>query len=76
MKTRAFKLKIILAVIGALFLSPNLGVADFPDKPIQVLVGWPVGSQNDMTDRAITQVMQKILKQPLIIQNVPGGGEL
>ena len=38
MKTRAFKLRIILAVIGALFLSPNLGVADFPDKPIQVLV--------------------------------------
>jgi tripartite-type tricarboxylate transporter receptor subunit TctC len=74
MKTRAFKLRIILAVIGALFLSPNLGVADFPDKPIQVLVGWPAGSQNDMTDRAITQVMQKILKQPLIIQNVPGGG--
>jgi tripartite-type tricarboxylate transporter receptor subunit TctC len=48
--------------------------ADFPEKPIQVLVGWPVGSQNDMTDRAIAQVLQKILKQPVIIQNLPGGG--
>ena len=48
--------------------------ADFPEKPIQVLVGWPAGSQNDMIDRAISQPLQKILKQPLIIQNFPGGG--
>jgi tripartite-type tricarboxylate transporter receptor subunit TctC len=27
-----------------------------------------------MTDRAIAQVLQKILKQPVIIQNLPGGG--
>ena len=66
---------------GALFLAIALVLsgslessADYPEKPIQVLVGWPVGSQNDMTDRAIGQVLQKILKQPVIIQNLPGGG--
>jgi tripartite-type tricarboxylate transporter receptor subunit TctC len=46
----------------------------FPEKPIQILVGWSAGSQNDMIDRAVAQAMQKILKQPVIVQNVPGGG--
>lgn len=60
--------------LGLLFLAPMASIAEYPEKPIQVLVGWPVGSQNDMTDRAIAQVLQKILKQPVIIQNLPGGG--
>lgn len=65
-----------LALIPLLVILPFSSVvwADFPEKPVQVLVGWPVGSQNDMTDRAIAQVLQKILRQPVIIQNLPGGG--
>ena len=64
------------AVICALAIScvSAVGAAEFPEKPIQVLVGWPAGSLNDMVDRAIAQVLQKILKQPVIVQNVPGGG--
>lgn len=66
--------RIFFLSLGLLFLAPMASIAEYPEKPIQVLVGWPVGSQNDMTDRAITQVLQKILKQPVIIQNLPGGG--
>ena len=73
MKVWGYKARII-AIASFLCLSPAVGGAEFPEKPIQVLVGWPAGSQNDMTDRAIAQVLQKILKQPVIIQNVPGGG--
>jgi len=66
----------IFCEILAVFLSMGAAVqaAEFPDKPIQVLVGWPAGSLNDSVDRVIGQVLQKILKQPVIIQNVPGGG--
>jgi tripartite-type tricarboxylate transporter receptor subunit TctC len=38
------------------------------------LVGWPSGSQNDSIDRVIAQALQKVIKQPVVIQNVPGGG--
>jgi tripartite-type tricarboxylate transporter receptor subunit TctC len=60
---------VILSLMGAEIVG-----AEFPEKPIQVLVGWPVGSSNDAMDRAIAQSLQKILKQPVIVQNVPGAG--
>lgn len=67
-----FRVGIVVGMV--IFLLPLSGEADFPDKPIQVLVGWPAGSRNDMIDRAVAHSIQKTLKQPVIIQNVPGGG--
>jgi tripartite-type tricarboxylate transporter receptor subunit TctC len=67
------KAAILVAVI-LLSAVPFPAGAEYPDRPIQVLCGWPVGSKNDMTSRAIGQGMEKILKQPFVIQNVPGGG--
>ena len=62
-------------MIGLFFLlSAGMVRAEFPEKPIQVLVGWAVGSQNDSIDRVIAQSLQKVIKQPVIIQNVPGAG--
>lgn len=74
MKGRIFSGKIIIVWVAFLLLLPAVGGAEFPEKPIQALVGWPPGSTNDMVDRAMAQVLQKILEQPVIIQNVPGGG--
>ena len=68
------RMKIVLFLSVVSILGPSAVWASFPEKPVQVLVGWPVGSQNDMIDRAIVQNLQKILKQPVIIQNLPGGG--
>jgi tripartite-type tricarboxylate transporter receptor subunit TctC len=63
---------IVTAVL--FFMGAEIRAAEFPDKPIQVLVGWAVGSQNDAIDRVIAQSLQKVIKQPVIIQNVPGAG--
>jgi tripartite-type tricarboxylate transporter receptor subunit TctC len=65
---------IVCAVVAVLGLGAAVASAEFPEKPIQVLVGWPAGSLNDMVDRAIAQVLQKSLKQPVVVQNLPGGG--
>ncbi len=74
MKVRAYKFGMVTGIAVLLLGSAESGTAGFPDRPIQVLVGWPVGSQNDGIDRVIAQSLQKILKQPVILQNVPGGG--
>lgn len=77
MRVLVFLEKMFVAMIVMIaFLLPGMeaGAADFPQKPIQVLVGWPAGSTNDLMDRAVAQALQKILKQPVIIQNVPGAG--
>ena len=63
----------IFSLMPFLFVPPA-GSGEFPENPLQVLVGWSAGSQNDMIDRSIAQALQKILKQPVIVQNVPGGG--
>jgi tripartite-type tricarboxylate transporter receptor subunit TctC len=74
MKAWSNLVRIAGALVVLVFAGTAVQAAEFPEKPIQVLVGWPAGSLNDMVDRAIGQVLQKILKQPVIIQNVPGGG--
>jgi tripartite-type tricarboxylate transporter receptor subunit TctC len=66
--------KTVFGIIAILLLWATAGAAGFPDRPIQVLVGWTVGSSNDSMDRAIAKPLSKILKQPVIVQNVPGGG--
>jgi hypothetical protein len=72
MKAHAFLVKMVVGVFAFLFPWTTAGAAGFPEKPIQVLVGWPVGSSNDTIDRAIAKPLSKILKQPVIVQNVPG----
>jgi tripartite-type tricarboxylate transporter receptor subunit TctC len=74
MKTRIFNSGIVITLIGFILLIPAVGRTEFPEKPIQILVGWPPGSMNDTMDRPIAAALQKILKQPVIIQNQPGGG--
>ena len=74
MGVQAVRMKIVLFLVVMSILGPSAVGASFPEKPIQVLVGWPAGSQNDMIDRAIGQSVQRILGQPVIVQNVPGGG--
>ena len=62
-------------VVGFLFLmGTGIAGAEFPEKPIQILVGYPVGNVNDGIDRVIAQSMQKILKKQVLVQNVPGAG--
>jgi tripartite-type tricarboxylate transporter receptor subunit TctC len=46
----------------------------FPSKPINLWVGWGAGSGTDISQRAIATHASKILKQPVIVSNVTGGG--
>jgi tripartite-type tricarboxylate transporter receptor subunit TctC len=56
-------------------LAGPAGSADvFPTKPINLWVGWGAGSGTDISQRAIATNASKILKQPVIVSNVTGGG--
>ena len=75
MKASVICMRVWLGALGVfLCMGAAVHAAEFPEKPIQVLVGWPAGSLNDSVDRVIAQVLQRILKQPVVVQNVPGGG--
>lgn len=63
------------AAIGAIVLSAHAAWAQsFPTKPITVIVPYPAGGAADFVARYMTKEMTTTLKQPMIIDNVPGAG--
>ncbi len=43
-----------------------------PTKPVRIIVPYPAGGTTDLMARALQEPVQKILGQPLIIENKPG----
>jgi len=47
---------------------------EFPTKQIVVIVPFPAGGSTDILARILAEPMRQILGQPVIVQNVTGGG--
>lgn len=69
MKSRTISAWITGVLLAAL---PALGFAQYPNKPIRVVVPYPPGGTSDVQLRAMQEPLQKLLGQPLIIENRPG----
>jgi len=52
----------------------NLHAQSFPSQPVKVVVPFPPGGGTDALARAIQEPMQKVLGQPVIIDNKGGAG--
>jgi len=50
--------------------------ADYPDKPIHLLVPFPPGGLTDVLGRMVGERLRKALMQPVVIENKPGAGTL
>jgi tripartite-type tricarboxylate transporter receptor subunit TctC len=68
-----------VAIVFALGFLLSIGVqslvlaqAEYPSKPINMLVGYPPGGLSDLTARAVASGAEKVLKQPVIVVNKPG----
>ena len=59
---------------AALALVSTLAHADFPDRPVRLVVGFPPGAGPDIVARAIGQKLGEVLKQTVVIDNRPGAG--
>ncbi len=63
--------KIACALV--LSLSFN-GFAQYPDRPVRLVVPWPPGGGVDIAARTIQQGLTENLKQPVVIDNRGGAG--
>jgi len=67
----------LLAVLGLVLglCSSGPAWAAYPDKPITFVVPFSAGGGSDVMARAIAKVFQdeKLLPQPLVVENRPGG---
>jgi tripartite-type tricarboxylate transporter receptor subunit TctC len=61
-----------LAVVASLVPAP-LAAASFPSKPVRLIVPFPPGAFNDQLARTLSQKLGAGWKQPVIVDNRPGG---
>jgi len=70
-KKFVFATAVILLIMGASF---NVFAADYPTKPVQIIIPWGVGGGTDMLVRALLSFLPKYFSQPMVAVNKPGGG--
>lgn len=60
---------------ASLLSAPLLARAQdaFPSKPIRIIVPLPAGGAADVSARILAEYMQAELKQPVVVDNKPGG---
>ena len=64
-----------LKVVGVLFCTAATALparAQFPEKPITILVGYDVDSVGDQIARGLAEAAKKHLSQPIVVVNRPG----
>lgn len=81
MKGKALQLRgIVFVCVMSFFMifaliTPEAGYgADYPNRPITVLVGFPPGGPADLGARVVGEKLSKILGVPVVIKNQPGAG--
>lgn len=67
-------LKIVSAAAVGLIALSALAQSDYPNKPIKLIVPFPPGGTSDVMGRMVNDELGKILKQPVLVENVGGAG--
>ncbi|WP_430300292.1 Bug family tripartite tricarboxylate transporter substrate binding protein [Ramlibacter paludis] len=71
---RGFVLLALVAAAGASFAQSKATAANWPTKPVHIVVGFPGGSTPDLVARTIAEPLSKALGQPVIVDNKVGAG--
>jgi len=64
----------IMLAFFAIFAFAFNAHAAYPDKPIKILVGHGAGGSTDVVARTFAAFLSKYLKNPVVVNNMPGGG--
>ncbi|HVJ25833.1 MAG TPA: tripartite tricarboxylate transporter substrate binding protein [Burkholderiales bacterium] len=60
-------------LLAALLLAASSAFAQYPQRPVQLIVPWGAGGGTDATARIIATLLEKELKQPFNVVNRTGG---
>jgi tripartite-type tricarboxylate transporter receptor subunit TctC len=61
-----------LALVACVAPSAAFAAADWPAKPVTLLVGYSAGGSSDLGARFLAQSLEKYLGQPIVVENRPG----
>jgi tripartite-type tricarboxylate transporter receptor subunit TctC len=64
--------RIVAGIIAALV--PALASAQYPSRPLHLVVGFAPGGASDIISRAMSEPLARSFGQPVIVDNKPGAG--
>lgn len=67
-------MKALKALLCTLVIASSAAFANYPDKPIRMVVPFAAGTTTDTIARALSDVLSKELGQPITIENKAGAG--
>ncbi|MBD3306852.1 hypothetical protein GF339_10520 [candidate division KSB3 bacterium] len=71
------KLGLVAIVFSlCLFLVMGAAFAEYPEKPVKIIVPYGAGGGTDTTTRIIQKALEKVLPQPVVIVNMGGAAGL
>jgi tripartite-type tricarboxylate transporter receptor subunit TctC len=71
---RAAKVTALVGLSAQLLLLGPSSAADYPSRPIKLLVGASAGGTTDTMARAIAEPLSVLFGQPVFVENRPGAG--
>src|SRR5215468_7381432 len=70
----AVKMTALIGLSAQLLLVHPSNAADYPSRPIKLLVGASAGGTTDTLARTIAEPLSRLFGQPVIVENRPGAG--
>ena len=72
-----FKIMVIASTLLTLLIGvQSSSAAEWPSKPIHIIVGWGAGGTTDLVTRMLANALGDMLGVPVVVENKPGGAGL
>ena len=62
------------ATLALLCATAIAGAADYPERPVTIVVGFPPGGASDILARIMADKLGSVLGKPFVVDNRPGAG--
>ncbi len=63
-----------LGLLGLVCTAAAVAAADYPTRPVTIVVGFPPGGASDILARIVANKMANVIGQPVVVDNRPGAG--